>query len=494
MRTASELEAAYSREPVRLLADDNKGTGVLSLSGRSTVVTLTTDNFINERDPDTGWFDLTLETNNGSKILLHNALTSQSGMPYGERREWEFTIFPNIVLFNAESVLPGGRVREIQFTADGLEDIFYYEIAEWQSLYNATPDTLKQVRALRDVERLYPRNYAYFSPESVYIVHRLPRVLRERVGNATYEIFLGHSQSHGRKSLTISSVAIATIRFANAVSIDEALDAAWAWRRFFRQIAMRSLPFTTLSCRGKTKRGDRHSDIYLSNMETAISRDRTEMFDFGPRDVPYGQWKHRKKFATVMRQWLERDGSRRLFRVRVDRVLERMRKESSTKLVADLCSAIESLSELRAPSTLSDADLTAIVDAAAKAGKEATPAVPRDRLLGILSLLQHQSLPRRLKMLAAAIESEVPRKDARTVIKIARDMRTFEAHGDHWDEMTVPLVAPVLDMLASMCVLWDLTTCGMPTLFEDRRLSASGWAHRSAQELRTRLLKKGEQA
>lgn len=494
MRKASELEAAYSREPVRLLADDNKGTGVLSLSGRSTVVTLTADNFLNERDPDTGWFDLTLETNNGSKILLHNALTSQSGMRHGERREWEFTIFPNIVLFNAETVLPGGRVREIQFTADGLEDIFYYEIAEWQSLYKATPDTLKQVRALRDVERLYPRDYAYFSPESVYIVHRLPRVLRERVGNATYEIFLGHSQSHGRKSLTISSVAIATIRFADEVSIDDALDAAWAWRRFFQQIAMRSLPFTTLSCRGKTKRSDRHSDIYLSNMETAISRDRNEMFDFGPRDVPYGQWKHRKKFATVMRQWLERDDSRRLFRVRLDRVLERMRTESSTKLVADLCSAIESLSELRAPSTLSDADLTAIVDAAAKAGTEATPAVPRDRLLGILSLLQHQSLPQRLKMLAAAIESEVPKKDAKAVIKIARDLRTFEAHGDHWDEMTVPLVAPALDMLASMCVLWDLTTCGMPASFEDRRLSASSRAHWSAQQLSTRLLQKGEKA
>ncbi|MET3469512.1 hypothetical protein ABIC78_000014 [Novosphingobium sp. 1529] len=494
MRTASELEAAYSREPVRLLADDNKGSGVLSLSGRCTVVTLTADNFLNERDLDTGWFDLTLETNNGSKILLHNALTSQSGMPHGERREWEFTIFPNIVLFNAETVLPGGRVREIQFTADGLEDIFYYEIAEWQSLYKATPDTLKQVRALRDVERLYPRDYAYFSPESVYIVHRLPRVLRERVGNVTYEIFLGHSQSHHRKSLTISSVAIATIRFADEVSIDEALNAAWAWRRFFQQIAMRSLPFTTLSCRGKTKRGDRHSDIYLSNMETVIPRDRNEMFDFGPRDVPYGQWKHRKKFATVMRQWLERDNSRRLFRVRLDRVLERMRKESSTKLVADLCSAIESLSELRAPSTLSDADLTAIVDAAAKAGTEATPAVPRDRLLGILSLLQHQSLPQRLKMLAAAIVSEVPKKDAKMVIKIARDLRTFEAHGDHWDEMTVPLVAPVLDMLASMCVLWDLTTCGMPASFDDRRLSASSRAHWFAQEIRSRLLQKGEKA
>ena len=195
-----------------------------------------------------------------------------------------------------------------------------------------------------------------------------------------------------------------------------------------------------------------------------------------------------------MRQWLERDDSRRLFRVRLDRVLERMRTEASTKLVADLCSAIESLTELRAPSTLSDADLTAIVEAAAKAGTEATPAVPRDRLLGILSLLQHQSLPQRLKMLAAAIESEVPKKDAKAVIKIARDLRTFEAHGDHWDEMTVPLVAPALDMLASMCVLWDLTTCGMPASFEDRRLSASSRAHWFAQELSTRLLQKGGKA
>lgn len=486
MHTALELETAHARQPVLLVATDNSGSGVLSLAGRKTSLTINSSKHLSGRDPQTGWFDLLVEESNGSKILLHNAIVRSSGGRNHERGEWAFEIFPNIVVLNADLVVAQAKVREIQFTADGLEDVFYYELTEWQSLYRAPSDVKKQIRNLRRLERDYPREYEYFAPSSIYLIHELPRVLRERIGDRTYEIFVGHSERHGRQQLTIAAIAIATIRFAKPVTLDEALDAIWAWRRFFQQIAMRPMPFLTLGCRGAAGRRQPRGDIYLSNMDAPQSSDDREMFAFGPRDVPFGQWKHRHKFAAVMRRWLELDEKRRLFRVRLDRVLERKRKEISTKLVADLCSAVEALTELRAPSLVSDADLTAIVDAAATAGAATSPPVRRDRLQGLLSMLQHQSLPQRLKLLAAAIESEIPKKDAQSVIKLARDMRTFEAHGDHWDEMTVPLVGPVLDLLASMCVLWDQTTCGMPASFDDRRLTASSRATWFAQELRAR--------
>jgi hypothetical protein len=486
MRTAIELEAAYAREPVRLADGDATGSGVLSLAGRNSALTFSSAKRLANGDPMTGWFDVTVETNRGEKILLHNAITRRSSMPHRREREWEYTIFPNIVLLRADALLPSGRVREIQFTADGLEDIFFFDIVEWQSLYKAPPEVLKHIRATRKTNRPYPRSYEFFSPSNIYLLHSLPRVLRERLGDRTYEIVLGHRENYNRNALTIQAVAFASIKFDVAVSIDDALDSAWAWRRFFQQIAMRPLPFTTLSCRASTKWSAPSSDIYLSNMETTNRQEGPEMFSFGPADVPLGEWKNRKAFAAVMRQWLERDDTRRLFRVRLDRVLEAMRKETSTKLVADLCSAIESLTELRAPSTLSDEDLTVIVNAATAAGKSATPPVMRERLEGILGLLQHQSLPQRMKLLAAAIEAEIPKKDAKAVLKIARDLRTFEAHGDHWNEMTVPLVAPTLEMLASMCVLWDLTTCGMPSAAGDRELSALSRARWHAMELTRR--------
>lgn len=161
-----------------------------------------------------------------------------------------------------------------------------------------------------------------------------------------------------------------------------------------------------------------------------------------------------------------------------------MRESHSSRLVADLCAAVESLTELRAPSTLADADLMAMVDAAAAAGAGAAPPAPRDRIEGLLALLHHQSLPQSLKTLAKTIETAVPKKDAQAVIGNALRLRKFEAHGDHWDEMTMPRIGPTLELLASMYVLWDLTTAGMPVSFDDRRLSASSRAHWFAQEMR----------
>lgn len=114
------------------------------------------------------------------------------------------------------------------------------------------------------------------------------------------------------------------------------------------------------------------------------------------------------------------------------------------------------------------------------------PPVPAARLRGILSLLQHQSLPQRLKALSRLLESIVPPKEAAAACALALKLRTFETHGDHLDEMAVPMIPATVDMLASMCVLWDLTSCGMPAEASDRKLTAARRARCFGRELAMR--------
>jgi hypothetical protein len=487
MRSAAEFEKRYASIPVRLAMKGRSGSGVLSLAGRDTKVTLSSPEYVRERDPHTGWFDLVFEQNDGGKILLHNALTNSTGMPHGERREWEYRIFPNLVVLDAEQILPSGKVRSISFTAEGLEEIFYYELAEWQPLHGAPAGTLKALRDLRAIEKDYPRDYEYFSPRDVYLLHRLPRVMRERVGDRVYEICLGLSERHHHNAVTLAPHAVATLRFRRSVPLDTALDAVWAWRRFFQQLAMKPLPFGEMSCRGSRRAQQRSSSLYFPSMEQDAPTGSRHPIEFRASHVPYGQWKHRRKFAEAMRRWIEADERRRLFRVRVDRVLEQMRNETSSRLVMDLCAAIESLTELKGRSATSDEAVAMIADAAIAAGAKTKPAVPEERIRGILGLLQHQSLSQRMKLLAAEAEPEVTKGNAREIIRLARDLRNFEAHGSYWDEMTLPLVAPTLDALASLCVLWDLKTSGFAAAFDDRELLAARRADWAARELKVRL-------
>lgn len=469
MRTFADIREQFSREPVQLAG--MAGNGVLRLDGADTCATLTSSKWNKKkRYPGGGWFDVVLQQSNGSKILLHNALTVGS-TPYGCADE--ISIFPNIVVLNAEHILPTGNIREITFTARGLEDIFFYEIAEWQSLYRAPAKVLNSLRDLRRLERPYPRQYDFFRPGSVYLVHDVPRVLQVRVEDRTYSVSIRRSEPIRGNSLTISAEVIATIRFDQPVSIDAALEAVWAWRNFFAQIAMRPFPFLSISCRAKTQRTALSSDLYLPNLGREIISSSPHMFDFGPAGVPYGEWKHRRKFSEVMQTWLGFDSKRRLFRTRVNQVLEKMRSESSPALVAQLCAAVESLTELQTSAELKKSDLDAIVAAASAAANCATPPIPRERIEGILGMLKHESLPQRLRRLAADIEHSLSRADAKVVIRNALRLRTLEAHGGGWDEMTIPLLKPTLEALVSICVLWDLASSGMPGREGNRYLTAA---------------------
>jgi hypothetical protein len=259
----------------------------------------------------------------------------------------------------------------------------------------------------------------------------------------------------------IEPMVLATIKFDTKVPLTDAIDEVWTWRRFFHQLAMRPLALTAIECRPSSRSRAPASDVYLSNLDNPPKLD-TGYPRFSARNVPFNTWRDRKKLATFMRAWLERDEQRRQFRSRLDHVLDKMQSVTSTSLVAELCSAIETLEELRKPSELAAADLSKMIDAAAAVGATTLPPVPRERVKGLLGLLLHQSLPQSLKALAAELGDVVPMPLSRDVIRHARDFRTFDAHGGSWEELRVPLVMPTLHVLAAMCVLWDLKTSGLP--------------------------------
>lgn len=486
METFESLEEKFRTEQLRLLRPCS-GQGVLNLSGPTTTLRLTSTAHLKGQHSLTGWFDLLLERTNGEKVLVHNGITTSSkGIPHPHRGDWEYRIFPNIIAFDAAALLPKKKVGRLTFTADGLEDLFSYDLLEWQSLYKVDPMAKKAIKDLRKTERAYSRSYDTFSPREIYIVHELPVVLSIPVSDKKYEIYVGMSIHRKRNGIDIRPIVHASITFGAAVSIDDALDAAWAWRRFFNQIAMEPLPFTSLSCSARKRKAGQSSELYLPNVEARHRRSNPRLFTFRPGYVPYGEWKNRKKFALAMQKWLEADESRRLFRVRLDRVLEESLDTASPRLIAELCNAVDTLAEFKKSTKLTAGDIDTIVTAAEAAAQSAEIDIQPSRIKGVLSLLQHQSLPQKLKALIADLDI-APKKDLSRVMQLAQRFRTFDAHGEHLGEMTTPLVGLTLEALKNICVVWDQKTSGMPAAYEGRSLLAADAARFGIREICARL-------
>ena len=98
-----------------------------------------------------------------------------------------------------------------------------------------------------------------------------------------------------------------------------------------------------------------------------------------------------------------KDDERRFFRIAVDRVIDRSQKRISLDDILTMCAGIEGLAELNEDSAVGSDQINAVAEAAQKTAQEA--GISMDRLRGVLDLLRHQSLPRRLKLLGRGLES-----------------------------------------------------------------------------------------
>ena len=74
MQSFKELEEKHSRTPISLDVPGLTGTGVLSLGGDNTAVTLLTPEPHDFQADEDGCFDLRLKTGNAENIFLRNAL------------------------------------------------------------------------------------------------------------------------------------------------------------------------------------------------------------------------------------------------------------------------------------------------------------------------------------------------------------------------------------------------------------------------------------
>jgi len=462
MNDFKSLDERYSHLSVQLDEPGFAGSGFLMLARAKTVAILSSDKMLGGGDNRTGWFDVRLKDPQERPILLHNAVRQQTKMASQPGGLYEEHIFPNTVVFNADRLNSDGRLRSVSFTLHKFRNFFHYEHIENQSLHGARAQLRRELRlARRNVPGHHARRHDFFQPSDVYVVHAAPRTLRFRLDDRVYQVVTATHHATDFGSVRIEAQPVARIDFDEPVTIDEALDEVWAWRRFFVQAAMEPLWPKAISARGRADPRHGEADFYLANLDDQGGEE-ADPFGFRAGDAPYFRWKDRAALSQLMRSWLAKDGERRVFRVAVDRVIEGLQKRTSIEDILTLCSAVESLPEFGQRSKFSGEQIKVLVNGAVEAGKSAKIVVGADRLRGLLDMLNNQSLPGRLALLAETIAPAVAKEQARVAISAALSLRTMAAHGQSMPESVMPVVHPTIDALAGMCATYDLITCGAP--------------------------------
>lgn len=458
MRDFKALEQEHNRTPVTLSAPEQTGTGVLAIDGDKTEFRVVTPGRLNFDTDKNGWFDVQLKAGNGQRILLHNAVRLSSKRS-ANTEDTVTTVFPNFVAFGADHLAKDGRLTTITFTLKGLENFFHYEMIEWQSLRNASKVTRGALKDLRKLEEKYPKGYEIFSPEEIYIIHRIPRVLKFSVEDRIYEIWMGSERSLSLYNPCIRIFPCGVIHFEKPITIHAALQHVWDWRRFFSQIAMEQFPFETILARAKGRpRG--YADLYLSNLgETPPSGN--SPFPFNASLAPFNSWKDRHQLARSMQGWLEKQRQRDIFRANLERVIGEMYNRPTPDHILALSSGIESLPELDSASQYSAKDIKILVQGAVSAAKKENIDIDSRRLEGLIGMLRRHNLSKRLNTLGDSI-APILARDYKTIVDLAQKIRNARAHGSAGIERMAPKLPPTTEALAAMCAIWDLETSGLP--------------------------------
>jgi hypothetical protein len=470
MKSFEELEGEFNHVLVTLVDEAQNASGSLSLKRRDTSIQLASQNHLVHVRTQNGWFELVLRWG-PTTILLHKALTQRvntRGM--GASVERVETIFPNVVIFNAQNLPAPGRVKAVRFQLEKLHLFFYHQIVERHSLHDVSREVLSSLEALRNRDGAAGRGrrvheYDLFNPRELYVVHTIDQVLEFRIQTARYIVWWGStSRAPALQSIDLQHYPVAEVIFDEPTGIDEALDAVWAWQRFLNQLAFQELPLKAMSFGNDAAPTD--AEVYIPNLVDAEAGEVRLLAG----DLPLANFSDRDAFAACLEAWLEKERQRKEFRIGVNRVLEKMDAIVSVDQIVALCAALESLEEFDSISQISDAEIALLAGAAEAAALENGIAANADRLRGILKLLKHTSLPKRMKMIGKALSRHIPAEDAELIFESARQLRTSGAHGSS-TEFKIQNLAPTIAGLAAMLVLFDLVTCGVPiNAMGDRRI------------------------
>lgn len=458
MPTFERIESGQPTTSVFIDMPGIQGSGMLELKGDKTRAVLNTSEAFRFGAKRSGWFDVRLRDGDGKRILLHNAISLETRMPHAERSDYGETLFPNIIVFEADCLGKGDMVRKVSFSTAKLADFFHYQHYEWHSMYRADAKVRRSIRDLRRMPQIYPREYDVFAPDDVYVTHRVPTGIKFRVDDRVYRAssYLGGG-SNGFNKVTLQSEAFAEISFDRPISIDAALDHVWDWRRFFQQLAMEPLPVLSMSLKGTARNDHRWASVLMPNLSREPGAN-TNIRSFNAGEAPFNDWSERHNLAKLMQAWLSKNAERRLFRAMVDNVLTAPHGIELNH-INGLTAAIDSLNELKG-TAVSKEDLDVLAAGAVAAARAHNIDVPETRINAVIGGMKNQPLRQKLKATAKPLASILTSKDANRLITEVLELRRTSAHGHAVADMTLPTLMPTVRALVGLCVMWDLATCG----------------------------------
>lgn len=463
------VEGRFERTPVRVV--DGGANGVLHLRGRKTVLHISGNQPFGDRDSDeNGWFNLRLQAANGRELLLHNALMlrrTTHGWIEDSGTAHSAEIYPNIVIDDTRGLSPDNQIQSISFRLRGLESFFHYRHAQSLRGHGASADQVEALRAMSDTDD----KDAVFAPREVYVVHRYPRFFEFRVADRTYSVWAGgYFSGGGWHRVDARVVPIATIAFDQPIDLDTALGRLWEWRRFFNQMAMQSLAPKSIVVRGSLDEHASSANVYLPNLKRRSKKIKGR-YALSPRHITLNRWADRDRLADAMQAWLARSEQRDGFRQRLDLVIERMNRRLDPRDLVDLGSAADSLEELSTLTPLPSGALHAMVDAALRAGLEASADINRDRISGLLGSIARPSLAMRFMRMGDTVSPAVNRDDIQLLVRSATRIRNASAHGGELSDQVQPRLGPTVQAIAALAARFDLETCSTPEPDHSGRLS-----------------------
>lgn len=464
LKSFKEVEEQLKRMQVTAPTFDN-AHGLLALGGADSNVTLT-GNLPIMRESMRDLFDLRLSCSDGREVLVHNAVRTKMSFPTDKKRR-SATYFPNMIVDDATAVNDDGKVRSITFALEGWDACFAYNYVEQLDVYGNPPEML---RAAMEASRYDFMLDEAFAPQQVFVINGLGTIVDFEVEGRHYSIVAGQRDCVGWSELSLESILLGTIQFPEYVDLDTATNACWDWRGYFNQMTMSELPFVGMSVASELETAAPQGSLYLPFERTVDLVGKKE-----PRhafNMPLNRWIERNAASEAMRKWLGQQNDRKIFRAALDRVLSRPGHISTEDAVA-LCAGIDTLAALNSRESLPDGVLDAMTAAAVAAVEKMKLTINRDRVRGVLSMLQNDGLRQKLRKL---VKIAVPKPDSSEVekwIAILLRLRNFGAHGRLPASNIELLAGPAVDALAALCVCFDLKDAGVPDVNADQRRSNS---------------------
>jgi hypothetical protein len=492
VRSFADIEKKYKHLLVEEDGEKPTSGGSLTINGRDTTATLSSDSWLSAQRDRNGWFDIAVRALDGTKLLMYRCVATDGighthEKKQGRTRVWEETVFPNYVLFGADALSRDRRLNSLSFTMNRFEEFFHFDSIEWQSLGGVGLETMAALRNLRTHNSRgpygrKPSEYDFFRPMDVYIVHKPVLVFSFTVGDARYRVGTSVSWSSGGSDAPLRAAPVAYIEFSRLVPLDRALDAVESWRRLYTQIAMEEIHLTGLGGRAKRRKYSR-ADFYIPYLN------RPEPRKFNPNAFhagvsPMGDWGQRHLLANATKAWLQKSDARMRFRLELDHVI----KDGSERLdfghLVALCAGIESLSELNAGSNLAAKDIEAISKVAHAEAKRLNQNLPLSRFQGLMQQLNSHGLNQKLRVLLGHLAPTISIAEAKTLIKAVRELRQVAAHGIGLHEEYHPRLGRTISALTAVCAAFDLLTSGFGSYEEgDRKLLCVSRAKRAIADL-----------